>query len=64
MTNQEVLENKRVELINDLIAITTVMDALWEFHPENPKQEDVVEHYAQLLKMKGNIEDEIDELEI
>jgi len=64
MTNPEELENERVELINDLIAITTVMDDLWKFHPENPKQEDVVEHYAQLLKMKGNIEDDIDELEI
>jgi hypothetical protein len=62
MANQEDLEIQRAELINDLIAITTVMEDLWRFHPENPNQEDVVADYNHLLKIKGDIELEIDEL--
>ena len=27
------LENERVELINDVIATTTVMEELWNYHP-------------------------------
>jgi hypothetical protein len=53
------LEEQKVELINDLISVTSVMEDLWRFHPENPNQEDVVAEYAQLQKIEGDIADEI-----
>ena len=53
------LEEQKVELINDLISVTSVMEDLWRFHPENPNQEDVVAEYAQLQKIEGDLTDEI-----
>lgn len=53
------LEEQKVELINDLISVTSVMEDLWRFHPENPNQEDIITEYAQLQKMQGDIEKEI-----
>ena len=64
MSKQEELEqqNIKVELVNDLVAITTVMDEIWGYHPENPNKKDIVGEYNQLLKIKGDIENEIAEL--
>lgn len=56
-------QNAKVELVNDLVAITTVMDELWNYHPENPNKKDIVGEYNQLLKIKGDIENEIAELD-
>ena len=53
------LEEQKGELINDLISVTSIMEDLWRFHPENPNQEDVVDEYAQLQKIEGVITDEI-----
>jgi hypothetical protein len=36
--NIQELEKEKTELINDLIAVITIMEDLWRFHPENPKQ--------------------------
>lgn len=57
------LEEQKVELINDLISITLVMEDLWRFHPDNSSQEDVVTEYALLQKMEGIIGNEIKALE-
>jgi hypothetical protein len=64
MSKQKELEqqNIKIELVNDLVAITTVMDELWSYHPENPNKKDIVGEYNQLLKIKGDIENEIAEL--
>ena len=56
-------QNAKVELVNDLVAITTVMGELWSYHPENPNKKDIVGEYNQLLKIKGDIENEIAELD-
>ena len=56
-------EDQRNELINDLIAISTVMDELWQYHPDNPKQKDVVEEYNVLKQMHSDLEKEIKELD-
>ena len=65
MSKQEELEQKtiKVELVNDLVAITTVMDEIWSYHPENPNKKDIIGEYNQLLKIKGDIENEIAELD-
>lgn len=60
MNNKE-LDEQKAELINDLIAITTVMEELWNYHPDNPNKKDVVAEYNQLIKIKGDIENELKE---
>jgi len=56
-------EDQRNELVNDLIATSTVMDELWQYHPDNPKQKDVVKEYNVLKQMAKDLEMEIDELD-
>jgi len=63
MTKQEELEQQKAELINDLLATSTVMEELWNYHPENPDKKDVIEEYKTLLKIQKNIEKELQELE-
>ena len=63
MNITEEQQNIKVELANDLVAITTVMDELWSYHPDNPNKKDIVGEYNQLLKIKGDIENEIAELD-
>ena len=52
----------KTELVNDLVATTTVMEELWRYHPENPDKKDVVSEYEILVKIKVDIENEIKEL--
>ena len=59
---EETLEEQKANLINDLIAVSTVMDELWNYHPENSKKKDVIEEYQTLLKIQKDIELEIKEL--
>ena len=56
-------EEHKAELINDLIATSTVLDELWNYHPDNPDKKDVVEEFKILKKIKDDIEQEIAELE-
>ena len=56
-------EDQRNELVNDLIATSTVMDELWQYHPDNPKQKDVVKEYEAIKQMAKDLEKEIDELD-
>lgn len=62
MEKQE-LEEQRVELVNDLLAVSTVMDELWNYHPDNPNKKDVVHEYKVLEKILQDVEQEIKELE-
>ena len=45
MNKKVELEEVRAELINDLVATATVMEELWNYHPDNPDKKDVVEEY-------------------
>lgn len=63
MTKQEELDLQKAELINDLVATSTVMEELWNYHPENPNKKDVIEEYQTLLKIQKDIEKELKELE-
>jgi hypothetical protein len=56
-------QNKKTELVNDLMAVTTIMEDYWRFHPANEKQENVVEEYAKLKAMSEHIEKELKVLE-
>lgn len=56
-------EEIKNELINDLISVTTVLEEIWKYHPDNPDQEDIVAEYNQLLKIQGDIENELKALD-
>ena len=63
-TELEILEEKKVELINDLAATVTVMEEMWRYHPNNPKKVDIVKEYNVLLQIQKDIEKEIQDLGI
>ena len=62
MTDQDKLDLQKAELINDLLATSTVMEELWNYHPENPNKKDVIEEYQTLLQIQKDIEEELKEL--
>ena len=62
MSEQEKLEEQKANLINDLLAISTVMEEVWNYHPDNPDQKDVIKEYQTLLQIQKDIEAELKEL--
>ena len=63
MTEQEKLEERKTELINDLVAVTTIMEDYWRFHPANEKQLNIVEEYRQLEAIKEKLEEDINQID-
>ena len=63
MSKKVELEEVRAELINDLVATATVMEELWNYHPDNTDKKDVVKEYDVLKKIQKDIEQEIAELD-
>jgi hypothetical protein len=63
MSEQEKLEEQKANLINDLLAVSTVMEEVWNYHPDNPNKKDVISEYQTLLKIQEDIEKELKELE-
>ena len=56
-------EDLKTELINDLIATTTVMEEIWNYHPDNPNKKDVVKEFNVLKQIKEDIEKELAEID-
>jgi hypothetical protein len=52
----------KTELVNDLVATSTVIDELWRYHPDNPKKKDVELEYEILKQIQKDIESELAEL--
>ena len=63
-TELEILQEKKVELINDLAATATVMDEIWRYHPDNKNKVDIVKEYKNLQQIQKDIEQEIKDLNI
>jgi|TARA_B100000424_G_scaffold52259_1_gene37317 hypothetical protein len=64
MEDKQKLEEQKTELINDLIATTTVIEELWRYHPDNPNKVDIIKEFKVLTKIKSDIEKEIEEIDI
>jgi len=62
MSKQEELDQQKSELINDLVATSTVMDEVWRYHPDNPEKKDVVKEYEILKQIQKDIEFELADL--
>ena len=63
MTKQEELDLQKAELINDLVATSTVMEEVWRYHPENPEKKDVIKEYNILKQIQKDIESELADLD-
>jgi|TARA_R110002074_G_scaffold71920_2_gene165950 hypothetical protein len=55
-------DNTKSELIQDLIATSTVIDELWRYHPENPNKKDIIEEFNILKNIQLDIECELADL--
>jgi hypothetical protein len=63
MTDQDKLDLQKAELINDLLATSTVLEELWNYHPDNPNKKDVLSEYEMLKNIQKDIEEELKNLE-
>ncbi len=63
MTKQEELDQQKAELVNDLLATSTVMEEIWRYQTDNPEKKDVVTEYNILKQIQKDIESELTELE-
>lgn len=61
--NIDNLEERRVELINEITTLTSRFETLWEFHPNNPNATDVVEESFLLNNKIISLRKNIGELE-
>jgi len=62
LTEEQIQNNRKSDLIQDLMATGTVMDELWNYHPENPNKKDIINEYNVLKAIQKQIEDELAEL--
>jgi len=62
VTEEEKLNEKKAELINDLLATATVKEEVWRYHPDNPNKKDVVKEYDVLCQIERDLELELEEL--
>ena len=49
-----------MKLIDELMIIVQVMDELYRYHPDNPKQTDVVSEFKKLALRKVELESILD----
>ena len=47
---------ERVKLMDELMTVVQVMDEMYQYHPENPNQVDVVSEFKALVERKVEIE--------
>ncbi len=60
---QEEIDKTKSELLEDLIATSTVMDELWRYHPENPNKRNIIKEYNILKQIHSDIEKELSDLD-
>ena len=49
-------QKERVKLIDELMTVVQVMDEMYQYHPQNPNQVDVVSEFKALAERKAEIE--------
>ena len=57
--NQVMDQKERVKLMDELMTVVQIMDELYQYHPENPKQVDVVSEFKALAERKTEIEEQL-----
>ena len=61
MTGKEKAE-KKAELVNEVVFLANRLDDLWQFHPDNPNQVDVLKETLELKDMISKLDEEIKNL--
>jgi hypothetical protein len=54
--NQVMDQKEQVKLMDELMTVVQVMDEMYQYHPENPNQVDVVSEFKELVERKVEIE--------
>jgi len=49
-------QKERVKLLDELMTVVQVMDEMYQYHPQNPNQVDVVSEFKALAERKVEIE--------
>ena len=62
MSQKEILLQEQLELINHLLILNEFKERLWEVHPNNPNQLNVVEEYDNILDDMLTVEAQIEEI--
>ena len=52
----------KTELVNDLVATTTVMEEIWKYHPKNPNCINILTEYEVLEEIIFDIKRELSKL--
>jgi|TARA_R100000951_G_scaffold109274_1_gene106191 hypothetical protein len=55
--------NKKRELMEDILAVNTVIEEVWNYHPSNPNKLDIEEEYDKLMEIKSDLQKELVEFE-
>ena len=55
--------NQKNNLMEDILAVNTVIEEVWNYHPSNPNKLDIEEEYDKLLEIKSDLQKELVELE-
>ena len=49
-------QKERVKLMDELMTVVQIMDEMYQYHPQNPRQVDVVSEFKALAERKTEIE--------
>jgi len=55
--------SQKNDLMEDILAVNTVIEEVWNYHPSNPNKADIKEEYEKLLEIKSDLQKELVELE-
>ena len=59
---QEQIEQKKADLVNDLIFLLNIEDELWRYHPENPSRVKVEAEWIDVKDKIQAVENELKQL--
>ena len=55
--------SQKNDLMEDILAVNTGIEEVWNYHPSNPNKADIEEEYEKLLEIKSDLQKELVELE-
>ena len=55
--------SQKNDLMGDILAVNTVIEEVWNYHPSNPNKADIEEEYEKLLEIKSDLQKELVKLE-
>jgi len=51
------MTSEKAEVLNELVRVENELEILWDFHPDNSEQIDVVTRFNELQRLASNLED-------